>query len=268
MSMPFLPDVRSSAFWAWEGLRRNADYRKAWKRYRHRCPPTLTLDSGAGLTRLRRRYPEAERFGLLAFADPDVGIDKAGVFWMPEVLAGALPVKLDALSSHAQTDDKIVVSDLSVPRHILEMPNGQRHIRLGGAGIWLQLFCDAPRALADRAGVTVHIEQSARLARRVDTVLQLLSIHRADTSNDILTGRSKSRRTLERSLTAFDIWHGFERPKGGLRDIAVALTNPEIVSKDWNRGSGYLKSCAARARRRGEQFVTRGYYDLLLKKTI
>ena len=57
----------SNAAWAWEFLRRNPDYRQAYRANRPGMMKPITLKSRTRLIRLRKRFPEAENWGLLFF---------------------------------------------------------------------------------------------------------------------------------------------------------------------------------------------------------
>ena len=72
--------------WAWEFLRRNADYIADWRSSVPQQLPCITLRDGTKLLRLRRRFPRAEKWGLHAFADPKLCAHKANVFWHAKAL--------------------------------------------------------------------------------------------------------------------------------------------------------------------------------------
>lgn len=57
----------SRPFFAWEVLRRNADYRRCWHLSTPGRPPAISLNTGATLQRTRRRFAEAEAWGLSMF---------------------------------------------------------------------------------------------------------------------------------------------------------------------------------------------------------
>jgi hypothetical protein len=106
------------------------------------------------------------------------------------------------------------------------------------------------------------------MGRSLDSAAQLLSLYRANGGKLPLIGRRKNAEPLERAILAHDIWTGFERPKGSLKDIAIALNGIKRVNEDWNGPSRYLKDMAVRARNKGLAFVDRDYRDLLEKKIL
>ena len=72
----------SDAAWAWEGLRRNHAYRRAWARYDKARPRICDARASLRYVRLERPYLEAEVFGLIAFADPEHSASEVPVFWL------------------------------------------------------------------------------------------------------------------------------------------------------------------------------------------
>ena len=57
----------SNAAWAWEFLRRNPDYQRAYRTNRSGMMKPIMLKSRTRLIRLRKRFREAENWGLLFF---------------------------------------------------------------------------------------------------------------------------------------------------------------------------------------------------------
>jgi hypothetical protein len=67
------------AGFAWEIVRRDPDYAYAYQRLDRREPPKTDASE-----------PSARRWGLRAFADPNVDCDRQPIFWLPEVLPTVL----------------------------------------------------------------------------------------------------------------------------------------------------------------------------------
>lgn len=262
-----LPRRAPNAAWAWEGLRRNAEYRRVWFGSRQSWPRAIRLQTGADYTRLRSRHRQAEGFGLLALADPDKPAIKADIFWRPDCLAGCLDVRLSPLRAdecHDTGDDgAIFLHRLHTRRTILETVDGVRHIVLNGRRFWIQLVCSQPGVIGEAAHVGIRLNQTAAMERHLDSAAQLLSLYRAEGGKLGLIGRRKNTDPLAKALIAHDIWTGFERPKGTLRDIAIALVGDNRVEEDWTGSSRCLKDMARRARDKGLNFVESGYRDLL-----
>lgn len=261
-----------NAAWAWEGLRRNPAYRGVYRAHLHALPLSTSLYGGAQLLRSTRRYLDAEKWGLLTFANPDQTALKANVFWRPDVLAGALRVKLTPIDSHAHDldgpSDTIVLSALKTRRVLLETVDGARHILLNGRRFWIQLYSIKRAPVGDQALVDVRFDGADHMQRRLDTAAQLLALHRSAGGKLSLIGRRKNTRPLANALNAYDIIHGFERPQGTLEDVAEMIVGKARMATDWGQNDRALKAQARRAIAKGEAFVAKDYRQLLTQKTL
>lgn len=261
-----------TAVWAWQGLRRNQNYRREYRAELHYAPSQVTLVTGATLLRPSKRYEKAEKWGLLCFADPDKPTTEANVFWKPNLLAGALRVRLTPYYNkviHAPGDhDIVVLSALKTRRVIFDAIDGVRHILLSGERFWVQLYCDTALPVGDEAVIRIRIDDAVHGQRRLDTATQLLSLHRSAGQKLSLIGRNNPPRSTITALKAFDIIHGFERPKGGIEDVAAMLTSANRMMECDGAMDRNLRVQAQRWVTRGEKFVARDYLDLLTRKTI
>ncbi len=261
-----------NAAWAWEGLRRNPSYRRDYFATASIRPIQIRLATGATLLRAKARELSAEKWGLVTMADPRNAAINANVFWKPDVLAGSLEVRLSPLSQserdYPDDHDIISLAHLQTRRVLLESVDGARHILLNGKRFWIQLHCPRPSVVGELAHLGIRMNQTTFMKRRIDTTTQLLSLYRSRGGKLQLIGRRRNTKPLQEALTAYDIWTGFERPKGGLRDIAIAIYGQERVNKEWSGSSRYMKDQAVRSRNKGLAFVERDYRDLLTKKEL
>jgi hypothetical protein len=83
-------DQLSRAGFAWEFLRRNSDYRRDWQVHRTSVPRRHVSWQGIEFSFLRRRFTQAESWGLRAFEDPTADGRSARLFWLPNVLARSI----------------------------------------------------------------------------------------------------------------------------------------------------------------------------------
>ena len=215
--------------------------------------------------------PPAEKWGLLYFVDPQLSAFEANIFWRPDMLAGALRVRLFPLQADGKIDgedqDIIVLSAIKTGRILFDTVDGMRHILLNGQRFWIQLYCDNPGLSCDHASIGIRMDQALHMGRRLDTATQLLSLHRSAGGKLSLIGRHKDSTSLANALNAFDVWHGFERPKGGLKEIAEAIVGKDRVANEWRQNRS-LKDMARRARDKGVSFVEGDYRVLLTKKVL
>lgn len=261
-----------NAAWAWEFLRRNPAYRADYLAMSDAFPKREVLRSGSVLYTMTTSQASAENWGLLSFANPDMTAIDADVFWSPDLLAGALRVKLTRpdknVLAQSEPHDTMILSALQTRRVMLHTIDGARHILLNGRRFWIHLYSLKRAPLDDYAVIDVRFDGAKHMGRRIDTATQLLSLHRSAGGKLSLIGRRKNAAPLINALTAYDVWNGFEREEGSLRDIAVALFGHDRVDNDWTGQSRYLKDYARRARNKGKDLVHGGYKSLLNRKNI
>lgn len=267
-----LPERMPNAAWAWEFLRRNTEHQRDCLCASHNQPTPFVLPSGASFIRLDHTIPAARKWGLLTFADPDKPAIDANVFWQPELLAGAVRVCLTAVDSArtvpSEDGDTIILSALKTRRIILNSADGIRHIVLNGHRFWIQLFCDSDLPPGENAEIGIRIDNAKYMRRRLDTAAQLLSLYRSNDGKLSLIGRRQNSNSLVNALTAFDIWNGFERPKGNLKDIAEAIVGKARVEADWGINDRALKAQIKRSLARADRLIGGDYRSFLNKKNL
>lgn len=257
---------------AWEGLRRNTAYRREWKRVSRHVPKSKALATGARYIKSNDLSADAEKWGLVTFSNPNKSAPTKPVLWHPAVLAGALRVQLQqervSRSALDEAEEKIVLSELRSDRFIVDHVDGMRHVRLGGEYFWIQLFSEQQGEINEDLEVKVRIDSPRFMGRQLDSAAQLLSLYRAASDAPSLIGRNKRSKRLHQALLAYDIWTGFERPKGDLKEISTMLVGPVRIKQDWGSNDRGLKAQANRYIERGEAFVTGRYRRLLRQKVI
>ncbi len=230
------------------------------------------LSSGASLLTLERTIAAAREWGLLAFADLEKPAIDANVFWRPDLLAGAVRVCLTEVESDdrgsPESNDTIILSALKTRRIILDTADGIRHIVLNGNRFWIQLFRDSDLPPGETAEIGIRIDNARHMGRRLDTAAQLLSLYRSNDGKLSLIGRRQNSNALVNALTAFDIWNGFERPKGDLKDIAEAIVGEARVNADWSVNDRALKAQIRRSLARAERLIGGDYRTFLTKKNL
>ncbi|MEM7569439.1 MAG: DUF2285 domain-containing protein [Pseudomonadota bacterium] len=241
------------AGWAWAFLRRNADYRRDYLQW-------LSGD--------KKPKNIAERWGLLAFADPELDAIASNVFWSPHLLLGALRVSFEPLKpprfSKADTGSRIVLSRLNCHMRTLETENGSHHIRLGGDTFWIQLYCPSPPAQVDQAQLVVSLADFTNGHRVLDTAAHLFALHRARGRSLPVQSRAKQALRLSRMLRV----HYICSAGGTYRDAAVALYGAEKVVAEWGASGRCSRDQIRRLFRRSAYYIGGGYRDLLQKKSV
>lgn len=206
------------AAWAWEFLRRNPDYQRD---YRQRS------------SNPQKPNHVAQKWGLLAFVDPDKNAVQSNVFWSPSLLLGALRVSFEPLKpprfNKADAASRIVLSRLNCHMRALETKDGSHHIRLGGDTFWIQLYCPSPPDKTDEAQLVVSLADFTNGHRVLDTAAHLFALHRAQGRSLPVQSPAKQSLRLSRMLRVYDICSS----GGTYRDAAVALYGAEKVVADW-----------------------------------
>ena len=252
--------IISDAAWAWEGLRRNKGYRRAWARYDRARPHICDARTSLRYVRLERPYLEAEVFGLITFADPEHSASEVPVFWRPNLLRRTLSVSLSV--NEKKTRSGFSLSSLKCCPTVLDTIDGERHIRLGGHNFWIQMVSQDITKLDDDTSIEVKLTGSCDLPQRISSIEQLFSLHRSESGAPAPVKRPPNRDKLLEGLLAWDVYDGKPGQKGTLKDVAIALFGEERITHEWGHNRS-LKDRAIRARDRGRAFVEGGYCDLL-----
>lgn len=254
--------------WAWEYLRRNTQYQQDYNRNRSGAPTPVKLSTGCLLLRESRRWPDAEKWGLLTFEDPAKPTSNANVFWRPDLLAGALKVQLHPIEDGVMrpdiAQDEIILSRIKTKRVVLSAVDKTVHMLMGGERFWIHLYCENARAVNDRTRVGVQIEGMKHFQRRLDTASQLLSLYQSSGKKLSLIGRNKSSKRLADGLIAFDII----QDGGSHRDAAIGVYGFDTVSENWSQSGSYLEDATRRLIHRAHHLVDSGYCEFLTKKNI
>jgi len=242
-----------NAAWAWEGLRKNWGYRQDYLDHEDGLSEAIILPSGARLIRQAAPCPAAQKWGLLRFANPFKPADQTDVFWRPDIFSAALRVEITAIDPSKLPSeiakDIIVLSAIKTRRVMLDTPDGLRHVLLSGSRFWIQLHGPNHGVPDDHAEIEISMKHIAHMNRRIDTARQLLSLYKSGGHKLSLIGRKRDWEKTARALTAFDIHHGIERPKGSLKDIAEMIVGPYRIAQDWGTNDRNLKRQARCERR-------------------
>ena len=256
--------IISDAAWAWEGLRRNKNYRKAWARHLNARPQVCDARASLRYIRLDRAYLEAETYGLIAFADPELSASEVPVFWRPDLLPRTLPVSFSI--KEVDVENCFSLASLNCYPTVLDTVEGERHVRLGGHNFWIQLVSQDIVPLNDNASIEVKLSGSTGLLQRINSVEQLFSLHRSNDGQPAPSKRPPNRDKLLEGLLAWDVYEGRMGRKGTLKDVAIALLGEARIKEEWGHNRS-LKDRAVRARDRGKAFVEGGYFELLRRAT-
>ncbi len=262
-----VPARMPNAAWAWEFLRRNRNYREDFTQAYPSLPKAVELATGSRLIIGKRRYQTARNWGLLLFADPDFTALETDVFWKPTIYPATVHVHLSDPEAELQIrrcrlnkiSDTVILSSLNCRRILFESINGSRHVVINACRYWVQLYCDTPHPIDDKAIIKFRIDGATHADKRINTVRQLLEIHRSTGRKLSQIGYRRNAGTLIDALIALDV----KRMGGTYRDIACAFVGEERTADEWGQGSCSLKEKARRALVRGREYRDGKYLSLL-----
>lgn len=246
------------ASWTWEILRRNTGYVDYYKSLRNKGFETSFLTQEQVLTRATQRYPTANKFGLLAPADPDKFAGEQPVFWCPKAFDNVVRFHVIDSSNVGRKNRPIQLSKMSGQKtHFLDA-NGTYHIRILGERFWFQLQCDGIEFVDEDAYLGFEINDLENPDKRLETIKQIGGIY--DGSVD-LNGRLHVPARLQshqRSTLAYDI-----RTAGGsITDVVNAFLEAGLVAVDPDKFVDFT-NLAQNAYRAGKAYISGDYLKVL-----
>jgi len=240
--------------WAWEFLRRNADYQRDVRLNKAGHPTAIHHTSGATLFRLRRRFISAEQWGLSFFSNPDKTALEVTPFWLPELLTSI--AFCEARTANDNREEQLSLASFAGQRAVLR--TGDREIVAIGQGRRSAnlVVTEGSFMLGDRLLKFHHngLKSASRHAEMLRVLTQLL-----DTSEHLAQLSTPSDSKYRDYLVALD-----GRLAGkSYRDIAEVLYGSERVGAYWTDDTRGLKSKVRRAVECGLALMNGGYRDLL-----
>jgi len=246
------------ASWTWEILRRNSDYILYYNSLRNKGFETFSLKDRQTLTRAKQHYPTANKFGLLAPADPTKYAGEQAVFWCPKAFENVVRFHVIDPSNVGRKNKPFQLSKMTGEKtHFLDA-NGTYHIRILGQRFWFQLQCDNIDFVADDAYLGFEINVLQNPDKRLDTIKQIGGIYDGSLGLD---GRLHVPARLDyhlRSTLAYDI-----RTAGGsITDVVNAFLETGLVTVDPDKFVDFT-NLAQNAYRAGKAYISGDYLKVL-----
>jgi hypothetical protein len=239
---------------AWEYLRRNPAYQRDYRLSRRGPERPRRLGSGQYLTRLRRRSPRCERWGLDPLVDPTCPAPLAPLCW---TIGEAAPV-LDGIAERAtsRAPAALSIKGYTAAGHIVIGPTGQEYIVFRDAERAASLRLEGSRAGLGAVTVTFLVRDlpdPGLLAQRFRTLGRLIAAPRPEVRP------SRTRLFHRDALIALDA-----RLVGlSHREIAVLLHGADAVRSSWSRSSGSIRERVRNLLARGQELRDGAYRKLL-----
>jgi hypothetical protein len=240
--------------WAWEFLRRNANFQRDVRVNRAGTPSAIPHASGATIYRLRRKFIAAEQWGLVAFADPAKSAREAPVFWRADRQRRA--ICCTARTASNDTDERINLAAFGGGRGVLVM-NSSEHIAIHGHRKSASMVVTgSPFAIGDCA-LTFHVQGLENAAAACET-LRILNQLRSNG-----TGPTPPTERMDEKYLSYLVALDGHLAGRTYRDIAEILYGPDRVKAVWISETRHLKDKVRRAVAAGIELMNGGYLKLL-----
>jgi hypothetical protein len=240
--------------WAWEFLRRNANYCGDYDENAAFDQLENFFVNGIQCHRPDQRSSAAEDWGLVAFACPRRFAETANVFWHPDVSSRIVPCDCAPIDGWKGAAFDLLT--LSGRRQLLIADNAEYLVVQRGCRS-ARLVAHGRSLLSGPVRATFHIEGLDRAGRVAETLRTLASFTEAGRTEIPEFGQSESQ--LHDYLIALD---GHLEGRS-YRDIAQVLYGADRVAETWSEETRFLKDRVRRAVARGMELMNGGYRDLL-----
>ena len=242
--------------WAWEFLRRNADYIGDWRRSVPQHLPCITLNDGTKLLRLRRRFLQAEKWGLYAFADPSLCAHQAPAFWHANALKRV--VRLNARKPNEGEANVRRLADFNAERHAVIGVDGVPLVVIKRNGVRVPVEIHGLSVLTAAFTPVYELHDLADLTPQAELLRRLQLFTDAD-FRAVQKPSFAADERLQQALIALD-----ESLKGKTyRQIAIAIFGEKKVAEEWRSHSQFLRDRTRRLVAKGTELMKGGYRDLL-----
>ena len=240
--------------WAWEFLRRNPDYKRAFIVSRARHSQIIQLNNGTPVMRPRGCQAGASDWGLTSFSDPDLSALQTPVFWSQSVLRHHAEAEAEITESDPAQADLDVFRDRNCAA-ILERRHGVSVLfRTAKEAIDLQIA--GANILLNPARLLFRIDGLNAVKSRAATLLLLLHSVQKRLSGNVEPLPRHQRLGLLKALVALDC----KLSGGSLQDTAIVFRALGLTRLSWSTiGDESLKKQVIRARNRGLKLMQGGY---------
>lgn len=248
----------SYASWTWEVLRRNPDYITYYNALRNKGFETVFLSENFVLTKANQHYPTANKFGLLAPADPIKYAGEEHVFWCPKAFHNVVRFHVIDPLSIGKTSKPMQLSKFTGQKTHFIDASGTYHIRILGERYWFQMQCANTQNVHPDAYIGFEINSLENPDKRLETIKQISGIYDGSIA---LSSRLHVPARLEnhqRSTLAYDI-----RTSGGTTtDVINAFLEAGMLTEDPDKYIEF-KDVAQNAFRAGKAYINGDYLKIL-----
>jgi hypothetical protein len=239
---------------AWEFLRRNPDYQRDYRLSRRGAERPRRLAGGQYLTRLRRRSPRCQRWGLDPLVDPKCPASMVPLCWIIGEAAPSLAGIAERASGPSAS--ALSIKTCAAAHHLMIGPTGEEYVLLRDAEGAAILRLEGSRAGREAVNVTFLIRDlpdPQRLGHQFRTLRRLIAVPRSEVRP------TRTRIFFRDALLALDA-----RLLGlSHREIAKLLYGADAVAGSWTRSSGSIRERTRHLIVRGQALRDGTYRNLL-----
>ncbi len=234
--------------WAWEFLRRNPEYRRAFER--HIAPPATDAAAVHG---------SALPWGLLRFEDPDRTALDASTFWRMKVCRQILPLAAGAMRPGTAAET-LNVAKLQCRTTVYPLGVEDRQdVLFTQEGRFLQLAIFGAIPLSEALLLTPALPSLPYCESRLLAVRRLTDLVKHGSMRPSLYPGERRAPRLMLVAQALDGWLA----RASYRDIGIALFGAARIERDWNHSGNHVRDQVRRAIGHGRALMDGGYQRFL-----
>lgn len=246
------------ASWTWEVLRRNSDYISYYKSLKNKALETHLIGENTSLIIASQGYPTANKFGLLAPADPSKYAGEEAVFWCPKSFHNVVRFHVIDPSAVGRKHKPMQLSKFAGEKtHFIDV-DGTYHIRILGERFWFQMQCNDIQSVDENAYIGFEINDLENPDKRLETIKQIGGVYDGSIPLDSRLHVPAGLEYHQRSTLAYDI-----RTNGGsVTDVINAFLETGLVTVDPDKFVDF-KDVAQNAYRAGKAYINGDYLKIL-----
>jgi len=248
----------SYASWTWEVLRRNPDYISYYHALKNKGLTEILANGACPLVKSSRRFPTANKFGLVAPADPSKYAGDAQVFWHPDVFESVVRFHIIDPNDVKRDLKPVQLSQFSGEKaHFLDA-EGTYHIRIMGERFWFQIQCAGITSVPEEAYIGLEMNHLKNPDKRLKIFKEIGGVYDGSLALDSRLHVPARLEYHQRSTLAYDI-----RERGGtILDVVNAFIKAGLVAEDPDKYVDF-KDVAQNAYRAGKAYIYGDYLKIL-----
>lgn len=244
-----------SSAWAYEFLRRNAEFRAVLQAAA--APERASLGSIQIVDLSLDIAERFEHFGVL-YASEAGQAPEVMVIWTPALNPDVIDARMTPAGASGEDAGLLRLATLGCEKFLLRIDGVISQILLRDGLRHIQINC-LEAINEPESAIIPQIAPARNVDRQLLVMRRLLHLYSEGQFADSLFRPDGNGPRYREVLKAYDLW----RVGTPLREIAVALYGARIVEADWAAEGGYLIERVRRTIRRGRYLVDGGYRKIV-----